>query len=601
MSKTKQTEHKDSKELKDQIKQELEKVEFRKITLKDVFKRFSHYYKDYKIKAFLVVFGMLCASGGTAATAWAIEPILDKIFMERNVGLLYTLPFLVVLIYAIKNFGLFLQSYYMAYIGSDITRKLLLDMFKNILKQDLSYFHKKPAGELISRCTGDIGAVSNILVGFVPNFARELISAVGLIAVVIYQSPKLAFFAFVVVPVAFFPIRILAKKLQKVGVKSQQKGATRTSKLNEAFLNIELIKSSNSKELEEQKFSRINDEIFALGMTGAKLDNFLSPLMETCGSLGISLVIMIGGYEVVNGDLTTGSFFSFLTALFMAYTPVRRLSNIYSSVQTSLAGCSRVFEVLDSNPQITDGGKDIKDIENIEFKNADLVYDDGTKALENINLKMQKNETIALVGLSGGGKTSLINLISRFYDVSSGELLINDSNIKDLNINPLRDQISLVTQNTYLLNDTIANNVAYARKYDEARVIQALKDANAYEFVSKLDNGIHTMLAERGSNLSGGQRQRIAIARALYKDPSVIIFDEATSALDNKSESVITDLIGNIKQGKIIILIAHRLSTIKSADKIAVMEHGKIIGFGSDEELLQTCELYKELKTKSKF
>ena len=321
--------------------------------------------------------------------------------------------------------------------------------------------------------------------------------------------------------------------------------------------------------------------------------------METIGSIGVAAVIIIGGKDVIDGNINMGAFFSFLTALFMLYTPLKRIVNIYNKMQDAIAASERTFFLMDKVSEIKDGEKVLsEEINLIKFNDVSLNYGDK-EVLKGINLEARKSEFIALVGSSGGGKTSLMNLLMRFYDVNSGEILINETNLKDIKIHSLRQNIGLVTQRIYIFNDTIAKNVAYGREFNEEAVINALKMANAYEFVNKLDNGINTILNEFGTNLSGGQRQRIAIARALYQNPQILIFDEATSALDNESEKESTKAINNLRSKKIIFVIAHRLSTVESADKIAVLSGGKVVDIGSDEELSKRNEIYAKLKGKA--
>jgi subfamily B ATP-binding cassette protein MsbA len=317
--------------------------------------------------------------------------------------------------------------------------------------------------------------------------------------------------------------------------------------------------------------------------------------MEIIGSFAFAAVIIVGGSKVIEGELTTGTFTSFVAALFMLYTPIKRLSSLYNKMQDALAANERINDIFAQEATIKSGELICpKDINTISFKNVELKYDDFT-ALKNINLEAKKGETIALVGDSGGGKSSLINLIIRFYDTSTGNILLNDNSLKDFDIKSLRENISIVTQRVYIFNDTIASNVAYGYDIDEVRVIEVLKQAHAYDFVMNMKKGIHTILDEFGTNLSGGQRQRIAIARALYKNPKILILDEATSALDNKSESIISEVIREVSADKITFIIAHRLSTIKNATRIAVFKNGEILSTGTEKELLQSCQEYQRL------
>ena len=567
--------------------------------LKDVLKRFGPYFKDYIPHFIFAIIGMGLASGGTAVSAYLVEPVLNKIFVEKNEKLLYILPCAIIAIYVIKNIGTFMQAYFTAYIGQDTIRRFREKMVANLLNLDMDFFNEFRTGELISRTTNYIYRIISIVSIMIPELTREFITIIGLLCVVIYQSPKLAFFALVVMPVAIYPISRLAKRMKKISKQSQEKTSDITSALSEIFTNIEIIKANNAQEYEHSRFVDENNKFFRLNLKSVKIEQLVSPLMETIGSIGVAAVIIIGGKDVIDGHINMGAFFSFLTALFMLYTPLKRIVNIYNKMQDAIAASERTFFLMDKVSQIKDGQKELnEEINLIKFKGVRLSYGDK-EVLKGINLEANKSEFIALVGSSGGGKSSLMNLLMRFYDVNGGEILINGTNLKDIKIHSLRQNIGLVTQRVYIFNDTVAKNVAYGREFNEDAVINALKLANAYEFVSKLDNGINTILNEFGTNLSGGQRQRIAIARALYQNPQILIFDEATSALDNESEKEITKAINNLRSKKIIFVIAHRLSTVENADKIAVLSDGKIIDSGSDEELSKRNEIYARLKGKA--
>ncbi len=567
--------------------------------LKDVLKRFGPYFKDYIPHFIFAIIGMGLASGGTAVSAYLVEPVLNKIFVEKNEKLLYILPCAIIAIYVIKNIGTFMQAYFTAYIGQDTIRRFREKMVANLLNLDMDFFNEFRTGELISRTTNDIDRIRSIVSSMIPELTREFITIIGLLCVVIYQSPKLAFFALVVMPVAIYPISRLAKRMKKISKQSQEKTSDITSALSEIFTNIEIIKANNAQEYEHSRFVDENNKFFRLNLKSVKIEQLVSPLMETIGSIGVAAVIIIGGKDVIDGHINMGAFFSFLTALFMLYTPLKRIVNIYNKMQDAIAASERTFFLMDKVSQIKDGQKELnEEINLIKFKGVRLSYGDK-EVLKGINLEANKSEFIALVGSSGGGKSSLMNLLMRFYDVNGGEILINGINLKDIKIRSLRQNIGLVTQRVYIFNDTVAKNVAYGREFNEDAVINALKLANAYEFVSKLDNGINTILNEFGTNLSGGQRQRIAIARALYQNPQILIFDEATSALDNESEKEITKAINNLRSKKIIFVIAHRLSTVENADKIAVLSDGKIVDSGSDEELSKRNKIYARLKGKA--
>ncbi|EKZ8863261.1 ABC transporter ATP-binding protein [Campylobacter coli] len=568
------------------------------MTLKDVLIRFKPFYKKYKKEFAIAIFGMILTSIGTAGSFASLKPILDYIFVEKNEALLYTLPFLLVIIYILKNLGFYLQTYYLSFIGMDTLRILRFKVLKNLLKLDMDFFKRNRSGELVSRCTNDINALQSIVSNIIPDFFRELLTIVGLLIVVFYQSPILAFFALVVLPCAILPLVHFARKLKKYARSIQETNSDLLSRLSEIFSNIELIKVSNTQNKESEKFAKQNNELCRLNLKSTRIDALTSPLMEIIGSLGVAAVIIIGGREVIHGTMSVGSFFAFITALFAIYTPLKRLSSLYGRLQGAIAASERTFYLLDLEPQILNGSKNLESIARIEFKQVDFAYENPYKSvLKDINFEFNKGEILALVGTSGGGKSSIINLLMRFYDKQKGEILLNDLDISEFSIESLHDRIGLVTQNIYLFNDSFAENVAYSEEPNKEKIIKALKLANAYEFVQEM-GGIYAEIKEHGKNLSGGQKQRIAIARALYKNPDLLIFDEATSALDNESEKAIIETIENLKKDRLVLMIAHRLSTIENADKIAVIDQGQMIAIGSNEELLQSCELYQKFKNK---
>lgn len=561
----------------------------------DFFKQYTPYYKNYKLYFFYALVGIILVSGSTAGTAYAIQPLLDDIFINKDQEMLYMMPFIIIALYTAKGFGRYIQAYYISFVGQDITRIVRDKLFSHILTLDMDFFQKKHGGELVSRITNDINRIQQAISNSVAEFIRETLTIFALIGLVIYHSPELAFYGLIVLPLAIYPLSKLAKRMKKLSFKSQETNSDITSSLSESFNNIEIIKANSTEKIEATKFSIHNMLFFKYNMKALKTNELTSPLMEIIGAIAFATVIIVGGSKVISGELTTGTFSSFIAALFMLYTPIKKLSSLYNKMQDALAANERINDMFSKEAYIKSGQIECsKDIRTISFKEVSLKYDDFT-ALKNINFEAKKGETIALVGDSGGGKSSLINLIIRFYDTNSGDILLNDSSIKDFDIKSLRENISIVTQRVYIFNDTIAANVAYGYEIDEIRVIEVLKQAHAYDFVLKMKKGVNTILDEFGTNLSGGQRQRIAIARALYKNPQILILDEATSALDNESESIISEVIQEVSSDKITFIIAHRLSTIKHADKIAVFKAGEIVCMGSEQELMNSCSEYQRL------
>ncbi|MDD3025809.1 MAG: ABC transporter transmembrane domain-containing protein [Aliarcobacter skirrowii] len=558
-------------------------------------KQYTPFYKNYILEIILGFIGILLVAGATAGTAYAIQPLLDDIFINKDEEMLYIMPVIIIMLYFAKGLGTYLQAYFVSYIGQDITRIVRDGLFGHILKLDYIFFQKIHTGELVSRIINDINRIQRAVSNSFAELIRESLTIVALVGLVIYRSPELAFYGLVVLPLAFYPLSLLAKKMKKLSFKSQESNSDITSSLTESFNNIEIIKANSTEELEKKKFTILNMIFFKYNMKAVKTNELTSPLMEILGSLAFATVVVVGGMKVINGELTTGEFSSFIAALFMLYTPIKRLSKLYNSMQDAIAANDRIMDMFKIKPNVVSGTLNIQEeISNIKFSNVGLFYDDF-EALKNINLDAKKGEIVALVGDSGGGKSSFINLLPRFYDASSGEILLNSININQFDLKSLRDSISIVTQRVYIFNDTIAANVAYGQELDEVKVIEALKQAHAYEFVLKMKKGIHTVLDEAGTNLSGGQRQRVAIARALYKNPKILILDEATSALDNKSEEIVSQVIQEVSKQRVTFVIAHRLSTIKNATKIAVFKSGKILDIGTYDELLNRCDEFKRL------
>ncbi|MCT7567690.1 ABC transporter ATP-binding protein [Aliarcobacter butzleri] len=565
--------------------------------MRKFFKQYIPYYKNYKLEFFYTIVGVILVAVATSGTAYAIQPLLDDIFIKKDQEMLYIMPIFVIILYTAKGFGGYIQAYFISFIGQDITRIVRDKLFSHILTLDMDFFQKIHGGELVSRITNDINRIQRAISNNLAEILRESLTIVGLIGLVIYHSPELAFYGLIVLPLAVYPLSLLAKKMKKLSFKSQESNSDITSSLNESFNNIEIIKANSTEKVEVTKFSVHNMLFFKYNMKAVKTNQLTSPLMEIIGAFAFAAVIIVGGSKVISGELTTGEFSSFIAALFMLYTPIKKISNLYNGMQDAIAANERINDMFSKKPSIISGDiKEIVDIKEIHFKNVELKYDDFV-ALKNINLDAKKGETVALVGDSGGGKSSLINLIVRFYDTTNGEILINNDFIKDLDLKSLRENISIVTQRVYIFNDTIAANIAYGYEIDEIKVIEVLKQAHAYDFVMQMKKGIHTILDEFGTNLSGGQRQRIAIARALYKNPKILILDEATSALDNKSESIISEVINEVSRDKITFIIAHRLSTIKNASKIAVFKSGEIISIGTEQELKSNCEEYQRLSS----
>jgi subfamily B ATP-binding cassette protein MsbA len=542
-----------------------------------------------------VLFGIILTVSATTATAHIMKPLMDDMFIAKKEEMLYLIPFGLIAIYFVKAVGRYIQSVYMSYIGQHIVTRFRELLLGKIISLDMEFLYKNRSGELISRVTNDIGRIQYFVSNMLPELFRETLTVVGLMAYVVYLNPTLAFYSLIVVPLVIYPLMVIAKKLKKYSHRSQAKNADVVTRLTEVFNNSEIIKANATEKYETKRFSLQNWQFFKINMKAVYVGEIVSPLMEIIGATGLAAVIFVGGKEVYDGRMSVGEFTAFLTAVGLVFQPVRRIGSIYSKVQDAVAASERVFEVLDTKNRIVNGTKVLnEDITSIEYKNVVLKYS-GYNLLNDISLSIKKGENIALVGDSGGGKSTFINMILRFYDPDSGSVLINGTNIKEYENSSLKHHISLVSQRIYIFQDTLAANVAYGQSIDEKRVHEALKLADASEFVASLKDGIHTLMEEFGVNLSGGQRQRLAIARAIYKHSSLILFDEATSALDNESEKRIHAALDSYTKDKITITIAHRLSTIEHADKILVLQKGKIVASGSHQELLESSEVYQRL------
>ncbi|RDU57982.1 ABC transporter ATP-binding protein [Helicobacter sp. MIT 99-5507] len=545
--------------------------------MKDLILQFLPYIKGHKYKFIAAIGAGIVTALCTAFIAYLVKPVLDDVFSAKNAFMLVILPIVVIIAYFGKSTGMYIQSYLMNYIGLDIVRQIRNELLEHILSLEIDFFNKMRNGELIARITNDIEAVRNAVSNYIGDFARESVTFIALIFVIIYQSPKMAIFGIIIMGLSMIPVNIIAKKIKNRSKASMEQNSDITSKLNEIFNNAELIKASNSENIETKYFKEANFKFFRINMKVVQQNQLVNPLMEFLGAIIIAIIIYIGGNEVINDRMTTGEFFSFITALFMAYTPLKKLTSIYTGVQGAVAAGNRIIEILHREPTIKDGTKLInKNIESIKFSNVSLYYGD-ILALQNIDIDFKYNEIVVLKGKSGSGKSSIVNLILRLYTPTSGNITINNTPIKEYTQKSICDNIAIVTQRIFIFNDSIAANVAYGQEVDENKIIDALKQSFAYDFVKKLPDGIYTKLDEYGANLSGGQRQRIAIARAIYRNPKVLIFDEATSALDKNTEDSIKNTIELIKKDKIIIIIAHRPSTMELANKIIEIENGKII------------------------
>nr|AOR51294.1 ABC transporter-like protein [uncultured bacterium pL] len=563
--------------------------------MKDIYQRYWPYIKGYKFHYLMVLIGIVLTVTATAGTAHIMQPIMDNMFIEKDPKMLTLIPLLLIGIYLLKSLGRYLQSVYTNYIGLHIISRLREDLLEKIMYMDMQFLYINRSGELISRITNDLARVQYFVSSMLPELIRESITVVALVGYVVWLNPMLAFWSLIVMPVIIVPLISITKRLKRLSHRSQEKNADVMTRLTEVFNNSEIIKANATESYELARFKEDNEYFFNINMKSTYTNELVSPLMEIIAAIGLAAVIYVGGREVYAGKMSVGEFTAFLTAVGLVFQPLRRVSSIYGKIQDALAASERVFHIFDINNAIQDGSKELTEpIKSIQFENVTLKFGEK-KALEGLNISIHAGQNIALVGQSGGGKSSLVNLLLRFYDADEGLISVNNHNIQDYTQNSLRHQIASVSQRVYIFQDTLAANVAYGSDVNEEKVIEALTMADAIEFAMSLPEGIHTMMQEFGANLSGGQRQRIAIARAIYKHASLLILDEATSALDNESEKRIQNALDAYSKDKITITIAHRLSTITHADAILYFEAGNILARGTHQELLETSEAYRRL------
>jgi subfamily B ATP-binding cassette protein MsbA len=525
---------------------------------------------------------------------------LDGIFIAKNAALLKVLPFAIVILYFTKGSLRFALNYMLRYMGQRVVQRFRDDLFTKILSLPISYFDANSTGTLMSRNTNDV----NMLQSSVPTIVsvvKDTLSVLGLLGFVFYLNPKMALIVVLVYPIFFHPFIILSRRIRKYSKKIQVEMGILTSVLQETFSGVRVVKAFAQEKKEVNKFKNTNESVVKLALKAGLASEAVSPMMETVSSIGIAGIVAYGGFQVISGASTTGDFFSFLAAVIMLYEPAKRLGSANSTIQQAIASAERVFEVFDEKDNIADKedglicdarGSDV------EFRGLTFKYSsDGKDVLKDINLKVPNGAGVAFVGHSGAGKTTLANLIPRFYDITEGAILIGGTDIKDFKIHSLRENIGYVSQDPFLFNDTVAANVAYssASGYDMEAVIEACRAAYAHDFITQLPNGYDTVIGERGILLSGGQKQRLTIARALFKNSPLLILDEATSSLDTESEREVQKALENLLKGRTSFIIAHRLSTVINSDMIVVLDNGVISQVGKHEELLLSSDIYRKL------
>jgi subfamily B ATP-binding cassette protein MsbA len=533
----------------------------------------------------------------TALIAYLVKPVLDGVFINKDVVMLMKIPILVLVVQVCKGLAMYGEDYFMNFIGQHIIKQLRDDLYDRISDLSISFFQKEKTGVLMSRVTYDVTIVKNMVSATVTGLLRDTFTIFGLIFVIFYQIWGLALLAIIVLPVAFFPIVAIGRRVRKVSTGCQVAMAELSASLHETFSGNKIVKAFGMELYEKKRFFQKSLDLFKLEMREVKVKSLGSPIMEALGGVGMAFVIWYGGSEVISGKLTPGTYMSFLAAVILLYTPVKKLNKFNTQIQRGLAAVDRIFDIIETEPDIKDPENAV-DIESgahsVTFDGVSFKYDDEM-VLRDINLDVQPGEILALAGPSGGGKTSFVNLIPRFYDVASGAVLIDGIDVRTLSVSSLRNQIAIVTQEPILFNESVRNNIAYGKRdATEEEIVEAAKAAYAFDFIQEFPHQFDTNIGELGSRLSGGEKQRICVARALLKNAPILILDEATSSLDTESEALVQKALENLMKGRTTFVIAHRLSTISHANRIAVIVDGEIVEIGKQADLMaQKGEYYK--------
>ncbi len=569
-----------------------------KFRIRSRHKRILSLIKENRYRLLFAMLLMLLVGVSTGATAFLVKPILDDIFLKQDTFMLKVIPIAVIVIYFFRGAAEYGHSYLMNYVGQNVIKKLRDELYSKICDLPLSFFYQERTGRLMSRVTNDVSIIKGMVSTAVTGALRDCFTIISLTFVIFYRDWQLACYAVVVLPLAFYPVYVFGQRVRKVSTGCQECLAELNSFLHETFSGNKIVKAFGMENYEKKRFFDKTRNLFKIEMSQVVAKSLSSPVMEVLGGLGIAFIIWYGGNRVISGVSTPGTFFSFMAAVLMLYEPVKKLTKLNNNIQEGMAAADRVFDIIEHESDIREDENAItmtRGAHSVTFKNVYFRYEDEW-VLRDINLKVDSGEILALVGMSGGGKTSLVNLIPRFYEVTQGAILIDGIDIRKLTVSSLRDQIAIVTQEPILFNDTIRNNIAYGNQNaSEEEIYSAAKAAYAYDFVMGFPKGFDTTIGELGSRLSGGEKQRICIARALLKDAPILILDEATSALDSESEMLVQRALENLMKGRTTFVIAHRLSTIIHADRIIVLVGGKIVEQGRHQELMQRQGEYHKL------
>lgn len=564
-----------------------------------LYRRLLRYLRPYVWPYFvLAVFCMILFSGTNGVMPFLIRHIFDDVFTAKDRAMLQLLPVVIIGVFLLRGFVSFGSTYLTEYVGQRIIADLRRELNEHIQRLPLSFFHRTPTGTIVSRVTNDVALVRSALTDAVAAILKDASSLVILVGVAFYQDWLLALIAFVVFPASVLPVLRLSKRLRQVAWRGQVTMGQLTALLQETIQGNRVVKAFGMEEYEQQRFNAENERLFRLAMKSTRIRAFTTPMLEILAAFGIAGVVWYGGYSVIVGGRTQGAFLAFLTALFLLYEPFKGLARTNTVVQQALGAAQRVTELLDTPGEVADrpNARELTGIrEGVRFERVSFRYEKDW-VLRDVDMELRCGEVVALVGMSGAGKSTLADLIPRFYDVTEGAIYIDGVDIRDYSLASLRRQIAVVTQHTFLFNDTVRNNIAYGSSdTDIERVVAAARAANAHEFIERLPQGYDTVVGELGVRLSGGQRQRIAIARALLKNAPLLILDEATSALDSESERLVQDALERLIENRTTLVIAHRLSTVRRADRIYVLANGRIVEEGTHEQLLALNAEYRKL------
>jgi len=542
---------------------------------------------------------MIAAAMGYLVVPWLIRNVVDGVLQDKDLGLLTLIVIAILIIFLLRGFATYGQNYTMAYVGQRVVIDIRETLFKHLQKLDQAYFDRRKTGVIMSNVTSDVGALQQAIVDNLISFMTEGVTLVGSLVFMFYLDWKLSLLTLIIVPVVLGLTNIFGKKLRSAGHEVQGRTADITAFLQEVISGVRVIRSFAREKYEFNRFEQENQNNFDAAMKATKLTAVMGPMVEFAAAIAVVIILWYGGYSVVQGYITAGSLIAFLIYAINLSNPVKRLTQVYGNLQKAMAAGDRVlFAILDLETEKDDGTYKAEPAKgDLEFKNVSFAYDGKEeKALNNISFYVPAGKTVALVGRSGSGKSTIANLLPRFYDVTGGAIRIDGVDVRDVTFTSLRENIGLVPQDTMLFNASVRENILYGRlDATEQEIIDAAKAANVFEFIEKLPNGFDTIVGERGNSLSGGQRQRIAIARAILKNPSILILDEATSALDTESEKIVQEALERLMKNRTALVIAHRLSTIKHADHIVVLQQGCVVEEGTHDELLALNGLYSHL------